>query len=502
MTIPYASETCSDGRSFSNMPLFLRFLLVSVDLDLSLTPDLTVNWVIAMKQNRTIMTLAAFFLIGGLVTASAVPAMEGTERGSGFHGHVSAPSLGNYENFLQDEDAAPAAPRSNGFGGYLEDESSGLMPPTPSMYGSSPLPTGTVGGCYGFGGDGQFTRVWGSVDYMMLWSKGRYLPPLVTTDPTLNDPPRFPGMVLFGGQDVGEDLRSAGRFALGAWIDRCEQVGVGGRFLISQTDEVSFARASNAAGLPVLARPFYNAQLGRLDALFSAAPGPGPGQVADRATNDLMNLDAYFRVLLYQYENRRLDLMVGYQFSEIRDRVSLWNRDVTAVRFDEFDAANTFHGVGLGLLGEYRYGGLTFSLLSKLGLGNMHRNVQINGYDTTPGWNKNVGEPFQGGIFALPPNRGIYQDDAFSIVPEVEVKMLYEISNGLEVSLGYSFVHWTNVALAGDQFDTVNFGGNVWARSNSNWIQGVPGTPFPTFNGINDGGFWAQGLTFGVTFKR
>jgi hypothetical protein len=453
-----------------------------------------------MKQNRTIMTLAAFFLIGGLVTASAVPAMEGTERGSGFHGHVSAPSLGNYENFLQDEDAAPVAPRSNGFGGYLEDESSGLMPPTPSMYGSSPLPSGTVGGCYGFGGDDQFTRVWGSVDYMMLWSKGRYLPPLVTTDPQGRGAQNnFPGMVLFGGEDIGEGLRSAGRFSAGLWLDHCEQVGVGGRFLISQTDVVSFSRASDAGGLPVLARPFYDEFSGQLNAVLASNPPPPPGflivgEVADQARNELMNLDAYLRVLLYQYDDRRLDLLIGYQYSEIRDSLSLWTtNDLPAAFRDRFSANNSFHGAGLGLQGEYRYGGLTFSMLSKLGFGNMHREVRIAGQGLAPSL---------GGILAQPSNIGTYSDDVFSFVPEVELKMLYEVAQNLELSVGYSFVYWTDVALAGDQIDTIDFGGRVWPRSDRRWIQGLPGADAPAFNGINDGGFWAQGLTFGVTFKR
>jgi hypothetical protein len=472
---------------------------VSVDLDLRFDADLTLNWVIAMKQNRTIMTLAALFLIGGFVTASAVPAMEGTERGSGFYGHVSAPSPRSYENFLQD-DATPGAPGFTGFGGYLEDQSPRLVPATPSIHGSPTHRCGPGDGCYGFGGDGQYTRLWGSVDYMMLWSKSRYLPPLVTTDPTgRGAQENFPGMVLFGDENIGKGIRSAGRFSAGLWLDRHEQVGVGGRFLISQTDEVSFNRASNAGGLPVLARPFYDEFSGGLNAVLASNPPPPPGalivgQVADQARNDLMNLDAYLRVLLYQYDERRLDLLIGYQYSEIRDSLTLSTTNNLPAAFrDQFSVNNSFHGAGLGLQGEYRYGHLTFSMLSKLGFGNMHREVRIAGQGTAPSL---------GGILAQPSNIGTYSDDVFSFVPEVEVKMLYEVAKNLELSLGYSFLYWTDVALAGDQIDTVDFGGHIWPRSDRRWIQGLPGATAPAFNGINDGGFWAQGLTFGVTFKR
>ncbi len=473
---------------------------MSVDLVLSLTPDLTLNWVIAMKQNRTILTLATLLLIGGIVTASAVPAMEGTGRGSGFYGHVSAPSIGSYENFLQDESAPLAAPSADGFGGYLEDEgSTGLVPPRPSIDSSPAFRSGTGGGCYGLGDGDQNTRLWGSVDYMMLWSRGRYLPPLLTTDPTGRGvPATFPGAVVFGGEDIGKGLRSAGRFSLGLWLDQCEQVGVGGRFLMSQTDDVSYRRASDGGGLPVLARPFYDDFSGQLNAVMASNP-PNPlivGQVADQARNDLMNLDAYLRVLLYEYDNRRLDLLVGYQYSEIRDSLSLWTNNNTPATFrDQFNASNTFHGAGLGLQGEYRYGGLTVSMLSKLGFGNMHREVRIDGQGTAPSL---------GGILAQPSNigTGLYSDDVFSFVPEVEVKLLYEVSKGLELSLGYSFLYWTDVALAGDQIDTIDFGGRQWPRSDRRWIQGLPGATSPAFAGINDEGFWAQGLTFGVTLKR
>jgi hypothetical protein len=276
-------------------------------------------------------------------------------------------------------------------------------------------------------------------------------------------------------------------------------VGVGGRFLISQTDEVSFSRASDAGGLPVLARPFYDEFSGQLNAVLASNPPPPPGflivgEVADQARNDLMNLDAYLRVLLYQYDDRRLDLLIGYQFSEIRDSLSLrTTNDLPAAFHDRFSAANSFHGAGLGLQGEYRYGGLTFSMLSKLGFGNMHREVRIAGEGQAPSL---------GGILAQPSNIGTYNDDVFSFVPEVELKMLYEVAENLELSVGYSFVYWTDVALAGDQIDTVDFGGRVWPRSDRRWIQGLPGVDAPAFDGINDGGFWAQGLTFGVTLKR
>jgi hypothetical protein len=492
------------------MPLFLRFLLLSVDLVFSLTPDFMFDWVIAMKQNRTILTFAALFLVGQVLAASSLRARDGSARGAGFSGHVSAPGFGNFESFIQDEDAPPDPGETPGFGGYLGDsDADGPWPTTPRMEESYPA-TSSSGGCYGFGSNDGYTRMWGSVDYMMLWSKGRELPPLVTTDPS-GVGRGFPGSILFGGENIGDDLRSAGRFSLGFWLDPCERLGVGGRFLLSEADHTSFNRASNANGLPVLARPFFDTGLppqGPLDAVIISSPGQpaNVGAISDRATNDLMNLDAYLRVLLYEFDNRRLDLLVGYQYSEIHDSLQLTSNSIAGsnprpfTMVDTFDAKNTFHGGVVGLQGEYSLGRLSLSMLSKLGVGNMNRRVQINGNSTTGG------VTFQGGMLTQPVdanggNMGTYGDDVLSIIPEVEVKLLYEVTRGLELSLGYSFVYWTDVALAGDQIDTVAYNGQLWPQVDRNQFFGGTGNS-PNFTGIHDTGFWAQGLTFGVTLKR
>lgn len=295
-------------------------------------------------------------------------------------------------------------------------------------------------------------------------------------------------------------------------------MGVGGRYLLSEQENTAFRMASNAAGLPVLARPFYDTGLppslqNQLNAVIISSPVllpsqtiPNVGSISDRATNDLMNLDAYLRVLLYQVDNRRLDLLVGYQYSEIRDSLHLTSNSSFGVNprpftmVDTFDTKNTFHGSVVGLQGEYQLGRLSLSMLSKLGVGNMNRQVQIDGYSITGG------TTFQGGMLAQPVtaaggNMGTYRDDILSIIPEVEVKLLYEVTRGLELSLGYSFVYWTDVALAGDQIDTTTHNGQIWPQVDRNQFFGGTGNS-PNFTEIRDMGFWAQGMTFGVTLKR
>ncbi len=507
-----------DRQALLNVLLFLRILLLSVDLDFSLTPDFMLDWIIAMTQNKTILTMAAVFLMGQVFAASALHAADGSGRRAGFAGHVSTPGFASFDSFIQDDDAPPDPAEASGFGGYLGDtDADGPWPSMPRMNDS--YPAKSSGGCYGFGNSTGPSRMWASVDYMMLWSKGRELPPLASTDPTQVGT-GFPGTILFGGESIGNDLRSAGRFSLGFWLDPCEHVGVGGRFLLSETDQTSLNIASNNDGLPLLARPFFDTGLppqDPLNAVIISSPmlAPSSGAIQDRATNDLINLDAYMRVLLYEFDNRRLDLLVGYQYSEIRDSLHLRSDRFAGgppgpnrfTMVDTFDTRNTFHGSVVGLQGEYQMGRLSLSMLSKLGVGNMNRRVQINGNSSVASFPGDPLVPAAGGMLTKPVdgnhgNIGTYRDDTLSIIPEVEVKLLYEVSRGLEFSLGYSFVYWTDIALAGDQIDTTNFNGYVWPQVDRNHILG-PGTGnSPNFTGINDLGFWAQGMTFGVTFKR
>lgn len=492
---------------------------MSVDLVISLVPDFLLKWVVAMKQNRTMLTLAALFLALNGFAASGSSGASGAEGDSATYSPASAASSGNYANYIEDDLVPRSPPAAPGFAGFLEDKPSSpswSQPPGDKHGKSDSTKSHACNGCYGYGCDGCYTRTWVGVDYMMLWSKGRFLPPLVTTgtpgqDGVWGQPST---VALFGNEDIGEDFRSAGRLSLGLWLDRSERVGIGGRFLISETDESPFSAESNGGGSPLLARPFFNSDLivNAQDSLIVSSPGIRRGIVAAQAENDLMSLDAYLRVLLYQYEDRRLDLLAGYQFSRIDDSLSIGNRMVqiggafpvgTRFEFDDlFDVKNTFHGATVGLQGEYSYGSLRLSMLSKLGFGNLHREVRIDGRSRVIDANNNVAD-FNGGMLALPTNIGTYKDDVFSFVPEVEMKLMYEVSKGFEVAIGYSFLYWTEVALAGDQIDRSVQG--MPTVNGSQLLGGTlaPGAPAnPAFAGVQDAGFWAQGLTFGVTLKR
>ncbi len=475
-----------------------------------------------MKSNQSIRMLTAILAMLAGMAAHAADGYGGAWPHSNPPGAVSGGAGGyanyiadtNYDlsdgpgNYLTDEFTVEPPPPPGGFSGYLHDR--------PGGHAGGKGKACTTGSCgLGFGQDPfgpdawGVLRLWGQVDYMMTWTKGRHLPPLVTTG---NQAGRGrlgePGTeILFGGEAVGEDIRTGGRFGLGVWLDPCQNIGIGGRFFLTENDWVPFSDSSQ--NTPMLARPFFdtNPLEDTQSVLRVADPWRVPvleGRVDATATNEVHNLDAYFRLGLYQCGERRLDLLTGYQYSEIRDGLAIRHRSVDAfsqfIFEDEFRAENTFHGAAVGLSGEYEQGPLTLQLMSKIGFGNMRQRVRIAGQSVVDDFDGGS-STFDGGLLALGSNLGTHTDAAFAVAPEAKVRLSYQVTPHWDVALGYSLLYWTNVALAGDQIETGPLGAPL-VNSTQLWDGDLDGPDNPSLPRIRDGGFWAQGMTFGVTFQH
>jgi hypothetical protein len=164
----------------------------------------------------------------------------------------------------------------------------------------------------------------------------------------------------------------------------------------------------------------------------------------------------------------------------------------TASEIDQFSTANNFSGLDLGLTGESRYGAWTFEWLGKVAVGANFSTTQINGASIfAAGGGPAVAAP--GGLLALPSNIGNFSQTRFAFVPEVALKLGYQVTSGLRVHAGYDFLFWSNVVRPGNVIDT-----------GINTSQIPPGTlvgpsrPAPRLDGAD---FWAQGLNIGAVFS-
>jgi hypothetical protein len=159
---------------------------------------------------------------------------------------------------------------------------------------------------------------------------------------------------------------------------------------------------------------------------------------------------------------------------------------------DEFAITNNFNGLDLGLTGESRYGAWTLAWLGKMAVGANYSTAQINGSSTiTAGGGAPVVSP--GGLLALPSNMGNFSQARFAVVPELALKVGYQVTSQFRIHAGYDFLFWSNVVRPGNVIDT-----------GINPTQIPPGTlvgarrPAPRPDGSD---FWAQGLDLGAVLS-
>jgi hypothetical protein len=348
--------------------------------------------------------------------------------------------------------------------------------------------------------------LWGSAEVLLWWMKGTDLPPIVGTSPagTIHDDAAVVGtagyQTLYGGDISGRDLQAGGRITLGTWLDGTHNAGIGVRFYALDGTSEHFDRATD--GSTILGRPFYNVGLGREDALLIGFPGEVTGNVHAKFTNNLMGTDAYFRIMLERSRLRRLDVISGYQFLRMDDdlRVSSTsdvidpNSLIFGARinvFDRFRGTNEFHGAVVGLQGVMGRGNWSLTTLGKVGLGNNHQQVIIEGSRDTsfpPGPVTTT----SGGLLAQPSNIGIHTRDRFCFIPELTCNLAYHITPTFSAHVGYNIIWMSDVVVSGDQIDR---------RVNLSQVPGpVVGPNLPRFQ-FASRDFWVQGINLGVNWN-
>jgi hypothetical protein len=133
---------------------------------------------------------------------------------------------------------------------------------------------------------------------------------------------------------------------------------------------------------------------------------------------------------------------------------------------------------------------LIFEHLFKMHLGNMRQEVQIIGGSLTLDPNAPPIEG-DGGIFALPSNIGTYKRDEFTFIPELNLKLGYAINQRWTATIGYTFLYFDNVALAGNLIDR---------QIDGTQQGGLDEGDYPQF-AFKDSSYWLQGIDFGLQYN-
>jgi Putative beta barrel porin-7 (BBP7) len=309
---------------------------------------------------------------------------------------------------------------------------------------------------------------WIELEYLAWTVKGDHLPPLVTTSPA-GTPLGVAGVlgapgatVLFGGSDVNDDWRSGGRVRAGHWFDPGHTRGVEASFFALGDASTGFAAGSDAAGNPIVTRPFFNALTNLQDAAIVAFPATAAGSITIGETSRLLGAGALYRQALGTWAGERVSGVVGYRYLHASDRLSIASASTfLAPPFtgmlvnvnDTFEASSNFHGLDLGLVGEFDRGPWSFEWRAKVALGANFNAAQINGSTTTT--LAGVTQTAVGGILTGPSNIGNFSQTRFAVVPDLELKAGYQFAPQWRGVVGYEVLYWTNVQRAGGLIDTM-----------------------------------------------
>ena len=434
-----------------------------------------------MRSNLTVLTILTTALLGAQVEA------QQNDR------------LSDYLTIAAASHAAPT--RFSSYVGDLDLVSAGLQ--------KSGKGCGHSCSCSACTGPDLFGRMFASAEFMHWYNKGRTLPPLVTTSPTgtladvagvldANMQP-VPGQssIRLGGDEYGGGQQVGGRATLGMWLDEQGERAIGFRGFGTEGRSLLFA-ATSTNGDPILARPFFNDDplplVNGPDALIVGHPTVSQfGSIGIKADHDVYGGQAFVRKILDCGRNYRLDVIGGYRYDNIHDDLAITTFVQTAANTftynDLFDVKNEYNAGELGFLGEIYRDCWTFSFLTKVALGNMKQVALINGEHIITGGGATQGA---GGLLTQPTNINSngYERDLLVWAPEANFKLSYAYSDRLSVTVGYSFMYWTRVALAGDQVDF-----------NVNGTQLNGGTPVigpltPAFN-WRDTDYWVQTIDIG-----
>ncbi len=348
------------------------------------------------------------------------------------------------------------------------------------------------------------------------------LPPLVTTSPA--DTPQNqagvlgqPGtQILYGGRDVLDGQFDGGRLRFGLWLDRCHTWGIGAEYFQIGNESDSFSATST--GNPILARPFFNTQTGLQDSELVAYPDVISGTVGVVAESELIGAGVHFRYLRCCDEGcskwlfcgcpehfcSRSEALYGWRYLQLSESVQITENLVSTLPdepgsfdiLDRFQTRNTFNGFDIGWLYRRTRDCWTFDTLIRLGIGNTHQTVRINGRTTI---DSTLQDPqvqtFPGGLLTQTSNIGTYSDDQFAVVPEFNANVGYQLTDHLRVMLGYTFIYWSNVVRPGHQIDL-----DVNPDLIPPPADPLTGVQRPAF-AFDTTDYWVQGINLGFEYR-
>ncbi len=256
---------------------------------------------------------------------------------------------------------------------------------------------------WNFGGRDRF---YARGEFLLWWTRGMHLPPLVTTAPA-TDPEATRAALGFGGTQIiyGNNTTSSGpnlgaRFTVGYNLDDCGLFAVEANyfFLGRKSDSASFTN-------PVLARPFFDINDGVQSRQLTASPGINPGDIFKATgsirvdtSSDLQGAELNLRGLLWCGCNFNVTGLVGFRYLNLDENLGIIehllilknipvnppnvpiNAGDQITVSDQFHTRNQFFGGQVGAVADWHFGRWFVEGGIKVGLGETDQSVDIAGF--------------------------------------------------------------------------------------------------------------------------
>ena len=324
-----------------------------------------------------------------------------------------------------------------------------------------------------------------SAEFLLWFTQANTLPPLATAAaPGIAVPPggslgRPDTNVVFGGGRADTALRPGARLGVGYALSDCSAVESRFFFLGDSDDHFD---GGSVPGRVTLGRPLTFVPTSQPTAVPAAF-------LSGVATTRLLGWELDYRRKLECGGCGRLDLLVGYRYLHLGDRVEVFHTSPFGIVgvgdtsgpgtvSDSVRSRNAFYGpqVGLGYRRPLR-AGFSLDVLAKVALGATVARADLDG-STVVG---QAGVPV--GLLVGPSNTRHDSTTYFGVVPEAGLGFGYEVCESLRLSAGYTLLYWSQVRRAADQIDLAG---------------GAAGRP--AFRDVT-GDYWAQGVRLGLEFR-
>ena len=313
---------------------------------------------------------------------------------------------------------------------------------------------------------------------------------------------------VLGGRDTDVGTLHGGRFDGGFWLGANRAFGVeaGVFFLTEKT-----ASSSVSGGGSALGRPFYDTSIQAQNVRLLNLPGQVSGGVTSDVSSlvvgtdlgpivrvietDMLTLDQifYFRYLTLE-ESQTVSDSVSPVGGAVTFRGQSFRGAGTAVSVrDSALAINHFYGGGAGLRLGLTPGRFSASVTGKLAVGRNSGSLRLDGTTTLTGAGDT--QVASGGLLVPANAIGRYNRSDFSFMPEVGVKVGFQISRTVGVYAGYNFLYMTNVVRPGESF--ANRVNPTQLPSSQNF--GVPFGPTNAGVQLQNSDFWMHSVGAGVT---